>query len=170
MTADPSDLRVHTATAGAFAENGYVVESVSTGRAWIVDPGACAPQLVATVRSGDCTLESVLLTHAHIDHVEGLHAVRAAFPDAPILLHDDDLPLYREAAAQASWFGLELDPLPEPGGRLEAGGTLAWGPHEVEIRHAPGHAPGHVVFIAHDAGLALVGDVIFLGSIGRTDL
>jgi glyoxylase-like metal-dependent hydrolase (beta-lactamase superfamily II) len=170
VTVDRSDLRIHAATAGAFAENGYVVESASARQSWIVDPGACAPELVETVRRTGSALQSILLTHAHIDHVEGIHAVRAAFPDAPILLHDDDLALYRQAAEQAAWFGLQLDPLPEPDGRLEPGAPLAFGPHDVEIRHAPGHAPGHVIFVVREAGVALVGDVIFLGSIGRTDL
>ena len=170
MPVESPDLHITSATAGAFAENGYVIECTSSKRAWIVDPGACALELISTVRDRGSALDAVLLTHAHIDHVEGLPAVREAFPEAPIFLHDDDLPLYRQAAQQGAFFGLSIPPLPEPDETLIAGQTLTLGSVSVEVMHAPGHAPGHVIFVCREASVAWVGDVIFLGSIGRTDL
>ena len=112
---------------------------------------------------------TVLLTHAHLDHIEGLGQVKAAF-DVPVLLHPDDRMLYDAAPAQAAAFGLPVPDLPTPELSLRHGQTLQVGEVTLEVRHTPGHAPGHVIFYAAEAELALVGDVIFAGSIGRTDL
>lgn len=165
-----SDERVKVFTAGAFAENGYVVRDPEARRALIVDPGACASQQVDWIRQTGDRVDAIVLTHAHLDHVEGIPLVRAAFPDIPILLHVADLPLYRGVPGQGAMFGIEVAPLPEPTGHLEEGELLRCGALTFEIRRAPGHAPGHVIFVSHDLGLALTGDVIFLGGIGRTDL
>lgn len=163
-------LEVRVATGGAFAQNGYLVRDPASGRALLVDPGGGTPELLASLaRSGE-HLEAVVLTHAHIDHLDGIPAVREAWPGVPILLHEADRPLYDDAVGQAALFGLRLPPLPPPTGLLEHGGTLTLGEHEFTVRHTPGHAPGHVIVVAEEAGFALVGDVVFLGSIGRTDL
>jgi hydroxyacylglutathione hydrolase len=112
----------------------------------------------------------VFLTHAHLDHVEGLPLVREAV-DVPIHLHADDLPLYERAAAQAEAFGMRLSgPLPEIDVFFEPGSEVRVGSHAFEVRFTPGHAPGHVILYSAGQGLALVGDVVFAGSIGRTDL
>lgn len=162
------DVRVFTG--GMFAENGYVVRDPESNRATIVDPGACAHDQIDYLRSVGAQLESVVLTHAHLDHVEGVPAVRRAFPDAPIHLHRADLPLYDRAVQQGAVFGIRVEPLPPPDRFIEPGEPLTMGGTAFEVRFAPGHAPGHVVLVAHEHGFALVGDVVFLGSIGRTDL
>lgn len=157
-------------TGGAFAENAYLVRCRATGAAVIVDPGAAAPEILETIRAEGLRLEAVYLTHAHLDHVEGLPAVRDAF-DVPIHLHPADLPLYRRAAEQAAAFGMELaGDLPGIDHELVPGSTVPVGAHALQVRFAPGHAPGHVIFYEPDQGVALVGDVVFAGSIGRTDL
>jgi glyoxylase-like metal-dependent hydrolase (beta-lactamase superfamily II) len=115
-------------------------------------------------------LRAVLLTHAHLDHIEGVHLIRAAVPDAPIWLHPADLGMYRALPQQAEAFGFQVEPQPEPDHALEAGRRITFGECVFDVRHAPGHARGHVIFVSPDAGLALVGDVIFQGAIGRTDL
>lgn len=161
---------VRVFTAGVFAENGYGLRDPAAGVAVLVDPGACASQQVAWLRETGDRLEAVVLTHAHLDHVEGIPDVRAAFPHVPILLHDADLALYRAVDRQGAAFGIEVPPLPDPDGVLEPGTPLRVGAVELEVRFAPGHAPGHVILVARERGFALVGDVVFLGSIGRTDL
>jgi hydroxyacylglutathione hydrolase len=165
-----SGLEFRGFTGGAFAENAYLVRCRATGAAVIVDPGAATPKILEAIRSEGLHLEAVYLTHAHLDHVEGLPALREA-SDAPIHLHPSDRPLYRRAADQAAAFGMELaGELPDIDHELVPGSTIPVGDHQLEVRFAPGHAPGHVIFYAEEEGVALVGDVVFAGSIGRTDL
>jgi glyoxylase-like metal-dependent hydrolase (beta-lactamase superfamily II) len=163
-------LLVDLFAGGPFSQNGYLLRDPVTGRAAIVDPGASTPRMIEALRDSGEELDAVYLTHAHIDHVEGIPLVRA-YSDAPIFLHPADLPLYNQVESQAAWFGLELPgPLPNPDRQLLPGAGIAIGGQELEVRFAPGHAPGHVIFYSRDLGLALVGDVVFAGSIGRTDL
>ncbi len=163
-------MRVRTFPGGGFAENGYLVECTDSGAAAVVDPGATAPTMVHALQEGTLELRAVLLTHAHLDHIEGVHVVRAAFPDVPIWLHPSDLGMYRALPQQAAAFGLSVHPQPEPDRTLQDGQRIELGGCALQVRHAPGHAPGHVIFYVPDANLALVGDVVFQGSIGRTDL
>lgn len=163
-------MRVRAFTGGGFAENGYVAVCQESGAAVAVDPGACAGQMVAALRADEADLHAVLLTHAHLDHIEGVHLVREAFPSAPIWLHPADLGLYRALPQQAAAFGMPVPPQPEPDRELSHGQRFTFGECGFDVRFAPGHAPGHVILVAQEAGLALVGDVIFQGSIGRTDL
>lgn len=163
-------MRVRAFTGGGFAENGYVAVCQETGAAVAVDPGASAPLMVEALRDDGVDLHAILLTHAHLDHVEGVHVVREAFPEVPIWLHPGDAGLYRALPQQAAAFGLHVAPQPDPDRELAHGQRFTFGTCAFDVRFAPGHAPGHVIFVAEDAGLALVGDVIFQRSIGRTDL
>jgi glyoxylase-like metal-dependent hydrolase (beta-lactamase superfamily II) len=156
---------------GPFQENAYLVACEETRRAVAVDPGGAASQLVRSVAEDGLELVAVLLTHAHLDHVDGIPEVRHFAPDVPIHLHPADRPLYDAAPQQAQAFGLVAPALPAPDREIVVGETLEFSPElRFEVRFASGHAPGHVVFVAPGEGLALVGDVVFAGSIGRTDL
>ena len=161
-------MRILTFAAGAFAENSYLALCAS-GAAVVIDPGAAASRMVATLLEEGAQPEAILLTHAHLDHIEGVARVRREWA-APIFLHPDDLPLYQAVAQQATSFGIEVEAQPPPENAFAHGDLFRFGDCRLEVRHAPGHAPGHVILYALEAGLAFVGDVIFQGSIGRTDL
>ena len=161
-------LDVASFTVGPLQENCYLLVDRQAGEAVLVDPGAEGERLARAVRESGARLVGIWLTHAHFDHVGGIAAVRGEFPDAPIYLHPDDQPLYERAARSAATWGLELETPPPADHALAEGDTLRVGSHEFAVFHAPGHAPGHVVIHGH--GLALVGDCLFAGSVGRTDL
>jgi glyoxylase-like metal-dependent hydrolase (beta-lactamase superfamily II) len=135
-----------------------------------VDPGADTPRILDAIERENLELESILLTHAHIDHVEGVADVRRAAPDVPIWLHADARAMYRAVPHQAALFGLEMGVQPEPTHELAHGAKLTVVYCAYGVRYAPGHAPGHVILVAVDQSVAIVGDVVFHGSIGRTDL
>jgi len=163
-------VEIRTFTGGGFGENGYLAICGTSLTCVAIDPGAAAGQMAQEIRGHDLDLEAVLLTHAHLDHIEGVHEIRAIAPDVPIWLHPDDLGMYRGVQKQAAMFGLRVPTQPEPTDTIVPGQPFHFGSCSFEVRFAPGHAPGHVIFYAPDHSLALVGDVVFQGSIGRTDL
>ncbi|HHQ49714.1 MAG TPA: MBL fold metallo-hydrolase [Acidobacteria bacterium] len=138
----------------------------------IVDPGDEAERIIEKVRESGLAPVAILHTHGHLDHAGGTGGVKAAFPEAPIRIHRDDLELYQNLARQGRMFGLEMEDPPPPDGWLEHGERIAVGHLELEVRHTPGHSPGSVCFVVHHAPepLVIAGDVLFAGSIGRTDL
>jgi hydroxyacylglutathione hydrolase len=158
---------VSSLTVGAFQENCYLVVEPETKRCAIVDPGAEPDRIIEAVERAGVVPEAVWLTHAHLDHIGAVSGVRGRW-DVPVYLHPLDEPLYRMASRQAALYGLPFEQ-PEPADRtLGDGDILELGALRFAVMHAPGHAPGHVVIHGH--GVALVGDCLFAGSIGRTDL
>lgn len=160
-------MKIDWRTVGAFQENSYLVVDPATNRSVLIDPGAEADQLVAMVRSSSSTLEAIWLTHAHIDHIGAIAALKRVW-DVPVYLHPADLPLYNRAAMQAAVYGLPFEQPPVPERELADGSVVSVGLLDFEVLHVPGHAPGHVAFVGH--GCMLGGDLLFAGSIGRTDL
>jgi glyoxylase-like metal-dependent hydrolase (beta-lactamase superfamily II) len=133
----------------------------------LVDPGEDTRELLAEVTRGGWKVEAIWLTHAHIDHVLGVPEARRV-TSAPVFLHPADEPLYANVPGQASWMGIDAAPLAPADGPITDGQQLSVGPHLLEVRHTPGHSPGSVSFIGN--GFVIAGDVLFSGSIGRTDL
>ncbi len=163
----PSAPEVVCLTNGVFAENCYLVADPERGEAVLVDPGEEADLFLARLDSEGWTPTAIWLTHAHIDHVAGVARVKEA-TGVPVLLHPADRPLYDKAEMQAMMFGLRIDQPPPPDGELVAGECVRVGRFAFDVVHTPGHSPGSVSFLGH--GLSLSGDVLFAGSIGRTDL
>lgn len=147
----------------AFAVNCYVIRD--GGEAIIIDPGEASAALKASV--ADLRVSAIVNTHCHVDHCAGNAAMIEA-TGAPLACHKADLPLLRGLEQQGMLFGFEVAESPEPDRFLEDGDTISVGTLTLEVLHAPGHSPGHVV-LAGD-GFVVVGDVLFAGSIGRTDL
>ena len=160
-------LSVASLTVGPFQENCYLLVDSDTARCAIIDPGDEPDRIIAAVERAGAVPEAIWLTHAHLDHIGAIEGLRRRW-DIPVSLHPLDQPLYAMASRQAALYGLPFEQ-PAPADRaLGAGDVLQLGAHRFTVMHTPGHAPGHVVF--HGNGIALVGDCLFAGSIGRTDL
>jgi len=176
-----------TAAAPPFMKNGYVLGCERTHEAVIIDPGDEADELLAFVSRQKLQPKAVLLTHAHLDHVSGIGAVKRELP-IPVWLHSADQPLYDQAAAQGAMFGIRMEQPPPVDHHYTGDGTWGrFGDYEVSVHHTPGHCPGGVCLAVYRVasiepdeprepreprelqGL-FVGDTLFAGSIGRTDL
>ena len=160
-------MRIEWRTVGPFQENSYLVVDDATDRAVLIDPGAEPEALVAMVRDSGATLEAIWLTHAHIDHIGAIAGVKREW-NVPVYLHPADRQLYDRGSMQAAMYSIPFEQPPAPERALAEGDVLRVGGSEFRVLHVPGHAPGHVVFVGGDRMLG--GDLLFSGSIGRTDL
>ena len=158
-------------TFNPFSTNCYVVESGQ--KCLIIDPGCQTiqevDQLTDFVEDQGVTVEKLLLTHAHIDHVFGCKAISKAY-DLPFLLHDADLPLFQNGHRQAEIFGIPLDLDDVEIEAVHAGEQIGIGDLILDVLWTPGHSPGSVSYVDHANNNVFSGDVLFRGSIGRTDL
>ncbi len=152
---------------GQFVENCYLVVDEQARECAVVDPGEEAGLILHKLAATGATPVAIWLTHAHIDHVLGVPRV-ARETGAPVWLHPADRPLYDAVPEQAAWFGLEAPALPPPDRTFAHGDTVRVGELAFQVRHTPGHSPGSVSLVG--PGVVLGGDVLFAGSIGRTDL
>ena len=160
-------MNIRTFVAPGFAENAYLVWQPNSTQALAIDPGD-APAIMQTLTSENLQLAAILLTHSHVDHIDGVaELVRAT--NAPVHLHPEARLFYDNAAVQAAQFGMRVETPPPPTHELQPG-QLNLASIQFDVRYVPGHAPGHVLLYNAEAGVAFVGDVVFQGSIGRTDL
>ena len=160
-------MKVLSITVGAFQENTYLVIDETTRRGVVIDPGAEPDRVAAWIRDAQVTLEAVWLTHAHLDHVGAIAGVKRQW-DVPVFMHPADLPTLARGPEAAAGYGLPFEAPAIPERELAEGDALSIGALSFGVMHLPGHAPGHVVF--HGNGIMLGGDVLFAGSVGRTDL
>jgi glyoxylase-like metal-dependent hydrolase (beta-lactamase superfamily II) len=152
-----------------FQQNCALLWDDDTSQAVVVDPGGEVDRILGAIEQVGATVERIWLTHGHLDHAGGADELRERLGGVPIEGPDQrDAFLLDGLAAQGKQFGLELRNL-VPDRWLTEGESVVLGEHRFDVLHCPGHTPGHVVFVNPTARFALVGDVLFQGSIGRTD-
>jgi glyoxylase-like metal-dependent hydrolase (beta-lactamase superfamily II) len=160
-----------------FMKNGYVLGCERTHEAVLIDPGDEVDLLLGAITERELDVQRILLTHAHLDHISGVAAARAAL-DVPVNLHRDEQPLYERVVEQGQMFGIGMSPQPAPDEFYDAE-PLHFGDYAVRVHHTPGHSPGGVTLQVSlkdsiDASTTdthlFVGDALFAGTIGRTDL
>ncbi len=152
-----------------FEQNCSLLWETATRRAAVVDPGGDVDDILAAIAAHGLTVERILLTHGHIDHVGGTAALAARLGIPVEGPQRDDAFWMDQLPEQCSMFGFPATPALSPDRWLEDGDTVAVGGLALDVIHTPGHTPGHVCFIHRPSQLAVVGDVLFAGSIGRTD-
>jgi glyoxylase-like metal-dependent hydrolase (beta-lactamase superfamily II) len=166
-------MLIETRARPPFMKNGFVVACEVTREAVIVDPGDEVGELLDVVSREALRPRYILLTHAHVDHVTGVGAAKRAL-GVPIYLHEADLFLYQRADQVGRMFGLTVEVPPPVDAYYDGSAPLAFGRLEARAHHTPGHCPGGVCLAIAPAGEAaqdlFVGDTLFAGSIGRTDL
>ncbi|HUR35304.1 MAG TPA: MBL fold metallo-hydrolase [Vicinamibacterales bacterium] len=165
---------IESQAVGPFHKNGFVVACPRSREGVLIDPGDEVDGLLEFIAQEGLRIRHILLTHAHVDHVTGVAAAKAAF-GVPVHLHRDDLFIYERAVEQGRLFGVAVDPPPPPVDRFYVPGeAIGFGDFEARPHHTPGHCPGGVcleVARKGERGLDLfVGDTLFAGAIGRTDL
>jgi glyoxylase-like metal-dependent hydrolase (beta-lactamase superfamily II) len=152
---------------GPFQENCYIVSDPVSGATVVVDPGSDGEKVIAEIERTGRELDAIWVTHAHVDHIGAIAPVKRRW-NVPVYLHPLDEPLYRVGGRQAQLYGIPYEEPPSPDQSFTDGQTLSLGSLTMTVMHVPGHSPGHVVIHGH--GQALVGDCLFAGSVGRTDL
>lgn len=161
-------MRIDHRTVGVFEENCYLLTDEETNRAVLIDPGDEGDRILEMVTGARVTLDAIWLTHGHIDHIGAVAAIKRRF-DVPVYLHPLDLPYYTRLSARAAeMYGIDFEQPDDPDAELADGQELACGALRFQVMHVPGHAPGLVAFTGH--GVSFGGDLLFAGSIGRTDL
>jgi glyoxylase-like metal-dependent hydrolase (beta-lactamase superfamily II) len=166
-------LNLKKFTLGPLGNNVYLLGDLESGDAAVIDPSFNSQAVLAYARENNWTLRQIWLTHAHFDHIAGASEVASAFsPSLPVGLHPEDEHLYLETGG-AGQFGFSIPQPPKISIYFKDGMSLnlsaADGP-TVEVRHSPGHSPGHVMFYCEQLSTLFCGDVIFREGIGRTDL
>ncbi len=163
-------LEIVTMTLGPAQTNAYLVADSVTRDAAVIDPAWDGELILSEARSRGWRVAHLWYTHAHFDHIGGAGAIADALNPLPLVaLHPDDHVLWR-AGGGGALFGFDIDPGPEPTIDLHQGQILRLGSVVFEVRYTPGHTKGHCIFYVAESGVCFCGDLIFAGSVGRTDL
>ena len=156
-------------TVGPFQENCYVIGDQESGIGALIDPGDEAARIAMAVEETGLDIKSIIVTHAHIDHVGAVAALTEEYT-CPVLMHAESEPLLEGLPTQAMMMGLRFGKVPRVDGYVEDEDILEVGDLRLRSLYTPGHAPGHLAFYLEDEGLVLSGDALFAGSVGRVDL
>jgi hydroxyacylglutathione hydrolase len=152
---------------GPLENNCFMISDEKTAECLVTDPGDEPDRILDLIKENKFRVKYILCTHAHFDHVGALQELKDG-TGAQIVLHSDDLVIYRNATEAAKSWGFEIDPLPEPDLLVSEGDILRLGALEFRVIHTPGHSPGGICI--YGEGILITGDTLFAGSVGRTDL
>lgn len=165
-------LNVAFFTFNPFQENTYVIAN-DHGQCWIVDPGMYnaqeTEQMTSYIADKGLQPQAIINTHAHIDHIFGVQAMKDKY-NIPFSIHEHELPVLQRAADAAAMFGVTLKNVPVTETYIKEGKPLMLGDNALEVYYTPGHSPGSISFYYPEGNWVIAGDVLFSGSIGRTDL
>lgn len=156
-------------TVGPFQENCYIIGDPATREGAVIDPGDEAPRIIKAMENTGLRFKYIINTHAHIDHVGAVQSVKDHFA-IPFYLHRDDEVILRHMPQSAAMFGLKVGRVPDIDFYFNPPADMRLGDLSFKIFHAPGHSPGSVCFYFAAQHILIAGDVLFNGSIGRTDL
>jgi hydroxyacylglutathione hydrolase len=163
-------LEILPFTLGPAQTNAYLVADPDSKDAAVIDPAWDGKLILSEARTRGWRIAHLWYTHAHFDHIGGAAEIADALNPLPLVaLHPDDHVLWR-AGGGGAFFGFKIDPGPEPSIDFEQGQILRLGSAQFEVRYTPGHTPGHCVLVCAEANVCFCGDLIFAGSVGRTDL
>jgi hydroxyacylglutathione hydrolase len=162
-------LQIESFTVGPFAEHPYLLACSETNHAILVDPGDSANDLWQAIINAGVDLQAIVLTHAHLDHVGAVEAIRAR-AHVPVYLHPADRQLLATVVLQGKMFGLPVAPVRPAERQFVHGDRLQVGKIEFKVLHTPGHSPGSVCLYAPSEKVLIAGDTLFEHSVGRTDL
>ena len=164
-----SAVNIETFCLGAWQTNCYVVSVRGCERCWIVDAGFEADEMIDAIRRRGLTPNRLILTHGHLDHIAGVEAMRRVWRDLPIAIHETEADFLTDPELNLSVMIGESIVAPPASEFLSHGQTLTLGDVTFEIRHTPGHSPGGIAVYQPQSKVAIVGDTLFAGSIGRYD-
>lgn len=152
---------------GPLEANCFIIASKNTKEALVIDPGDEPDRILDLINENNFKVKYIVCTHAHFDHVGAVPEIKKE-TSGEIVIHRDEIEIYRGSKDIAAFWGYELDPLPEPDMFVSEGDNLEIGDLRFDILHTPGHSPGGICL--YGEGILITGDTLFAGSVGRTDL
>lgn len=157
---------IKSVVVGPLEVNCFIIADDITKDAIVIDPGDEPDRILDLIKENNFKIKYIVCTHAHFDHVGAVSDLKKE-TGAEIVIHRDELEIYQGARDQGTFWGYELDPLPEPDIFINEGDKLEIGNLRFEILHTPGHSPGGICL--YGKGIVITGDTLFAGSVGRTD-
>lgn len=151
---------------GPLEANCFLIGDEDSRKAMVIDPGDEPDRIMAVVKDGNLSVEYIVCTHAHFDHVGAVPDIKGE-TGAKIIIHKDELQIYQGARDMAAFWGYDISPLPEPDRLVEDGDEIRLGALSFRVLHTPGHSPGGMCLFG--AGAVVTGDTLFAGAVGRTD-